>query len=339
MEEVLLGTGPASFSSGILLGAVLLCAGLAVGIMLGRRLVRHTGVRLAPEEMQRVIEQLRSVTHGVSEDMSQYRSVMDLAQRRMKDLRKGPPDESVALLAQMTEANEMLQRRIQVAETSLSRQSEQIAAWRSVARTDSLTGLANRRAFDDEFQRRVAEFRRHGTRFLLMLLDIDRFKQLNDSHGHPEGDAVLAQLAKVLKNIVRDTDLVARYGGEEFGLLFPASELSQVTDSMERIRIAVATTEFRLDDQITRVTVSCGAAEPGENESAEALLRRADEALYAAKQAGRNRCFYHNGSACIQLTPVETFAVSGVTEPVVKEEDFRQVCTDLRRRLEEVIGK
>ena len=327
--------------SGAALGGLLLCVGIVLGLLLGRRLAKASSSGLFSGDVLNIITQFKNITHDVAEDMSQYREVMDLAQQRIRKLQQNPAaadDSALQLLLQMAKANELLQRRIAEAETTLSEQSRQMAAAMSEARTDTLTRLANRRAFDDEFQRRSAEFRRHGTRFLLMLIDIDRFKQLNDTHGHPAGDAVLAQLSAILRQTVRDSDLVTRYGGEEFALLLPAGEMSQVTDSMERIRRAVEEAEFCVDDRSLRVTVSCGAAEPLEREATGELVKRADAALYAAKEAGRNRCFFHTGSACIQLTP-ENAAASGVSTavpPAIPEDDFRQVCADLRRRLEEV---
>ncbi len=331
------------FSSGAALGGLLLCGGIVLGLLLGRWLAKASSPGLSSDDVLKIVTQFRNVTHGVAEDMSQYREVMDLAQRRIRDLKQNPAtgdDSALQLLVQMTQANELLQQRIAEAETTLTQQSEQMAAAMSEARTDTLTRLANRRAFEDEFQRRSAEFRRHGTRFLFMLIDIDRFKLLNDTYGHPAGDAVLAQLAGILQKTVRDTDLVARYGGEEFVLLLPAGEMAHVTDSMERIRRAVEAAEFRLEEWTTRVTISCGAAEPLEREAAAELVKRADAALYSAKAAGRNRCFFHNGSECIQLTPLDG-APSGISAAAVapaapREEDFRQVCADLRQRLEEV---
>ena len=342
MDSIVLGEGSA-FTTGAALGGLLLCAGVLLGLLVGRRLARAAGGGFSGEDVLKIVTQFKNVTHNVAEDMSQYREVMDLAERKIRDLKQNPAsgdDSALQLLAQMTRANELLQRRIAEAETTLSEQSEQMAAALSEARTDTLTGLANRRAFEGEFQRRAAEFRRHGTRFLFMLIDIDRFKQLNDTYGHPAGDAVLSQLAGLLQGTVRDTDLVARYGGEEFVLLLPAGEMSQVTDSMERIRRAVEAAEFRLEDRSIRVSVSCGAAEPLEREAAADLVKRADSALYAAKSAGRNRCCFHDGSACIQLTPVDAAARETVPTAVSSlpppEDDFRQVCADLRRRLEEV---
>lgn len=332
------------FWGGATLGAMLLCSGIVGGLLLGRRLARQASAGLSGADVLKIISQFKTVTHGVAEDMSQYREVMDLARQRIHDLQNSPAgadDSALQLLAQMTRANELLQRRIGQAEATLSQQSEQMAAYISEARTDTLTRLGNRRAFEDEFQRRTAEHRRHGTRFLLVLLDIDRFKQLNDTYGHLAGDAVLARLAQVLRQTVRDSDLVARYGGEEFVLLLPTGEISHVAESMERIRRAVEAAEFPLEGRTIHVTVSCGAAEPLEEEGTESLVRRADNALYAAKNAGRNRCFFHTGSECIQLTPADAAASPAEREreqvPAASSGDeFRQVCTELRRRLEEV---
>ena len=332
------GAGGWTLLLGAALGGLLLCAGLAVGVWLGRRLPRRKSPGLSPEDVLKIVMQFKNVAHGVAEDMSEYRQVMDLAEQKIRDLKQNPAqgDDSVLqLLAQMTHANKLLQRRIAEAESALSEQSQQIAAATSEARTDPLTKLANRRAFEDEFQRRTAEFSRHGTRFLLMLIDIDRFKHLNDTYGHSAGDAVLSQLAVILKQTVRDTDLVTRYGGEEFALLLPAGEISLVTDSMERIRRAVEAAEFRIDSGRVRITVSSGAAEPLGREAAAALVKRADTALYAAKEAGRNRCFFHTGTGCILLTPQDAVA-SSPSVAGTPQEDFRQVCADLRRRLQEV---
>lgn len=345
LAELIFGAeGGSAFFTGALLGGLLLCAGVTLGLWFGRMLTRTNSSGLSPEDVLKIVSQFKTVTHGVAEDMSQYRQVMDLAERRIRDMKQNPGNDdgsALQLLAQMTHANELLQRRIAEAEATLSEQSRQIAAATSEARTDPLTRLANRRAFEDEFQRRTAEFRRHGTRFLLMLIDIDRFKRLNDTYGHPAGDAVLSQLSAVLRQTVRDTDLVTRFGGEEFALLLPAGEMAQVTDSMERIRIAVEATDFHLDSGVIRVTISCGAAEPLPREESAALVKRADAALYAAKEHGRNRCYFHDGETCIQLTPEDTATSERPAEVVVSpppEEDFHQVCADLRRRLEEVTG-
>ena len=122
---------------------------------------------------------------------------------------------------QMLAANSELQQRLEQAEKQLAAQAAEIKAHESEARTDSLTGLSNRRAFDDELKRRLSEWQRKGTPCTLVLIDIDFFKKFNDTHGHQVGDEVLRQVAKVLSKQSREMDLPCRYGGEEFAVILP----------------------------------------------------------------------------------------------------------------------
>lgn len=159
-EFLITAESGSSFFTGALLGALLLCAGIVLGLFLGRRLVKVSAPGFTSEDVLKIVSQFKKVTHGVAADMSEYREVMDLAQRRIQDMHENPAmgdDSALQLLAQMTQANELLQQRIADAETTLDRQSEQMAAAMTEARTDKLTQLANRRAFEDEFQRRSAD--------------------------------------------------------------------------------------------------------------------------------------------------------------------------------------
>src|SRR6185503_7619557 len=106
-------------------------------------------------------------------------------------------------------------------------------------RTDALTGLANRRAFDDELNRRFAEWQRRKTMFSLLILDVDHFKKFNDTHGHQAGDAVLTGVAATLRQTFREMDLVARYGGEEFAAILPVTNLTEALRAAERARAAI----------------------------------------------------------------------------------------------------
>ncbi len=159
------------------------------------------------------------------------------------------------------------------------------------ARTDALTGLYNRR----EFGLRLAEEHRRAARYAkpyaLMMLDIDHFKQTNDTYGHPAGDAVLKTLADILRKQLRDVDLAARYGGEEFVVVFPEISGEAAKKVAERVRRAVAATPFRLPDgREISVTVSIGVScYPKCADTPQGVVERADQALYAAKEAGRNR--------------------------------------------------
>ena len=160
----------------------------------------------------------------------------------------------------------------------------------SQATTDGLTGLANRRTLDEEL---VLEWRRAdrvGDSLAFILLDLDDFKRVNDTHGHQAGDAVLRAVGQVLLEGVRQVDLAGRYGGEEFALVLPETDLPGALKLAERLRVALETTPVELADGKTlQVTASFGVALKDELSSADELVAVADEALYAAKRAGKNR--------------------------------------------------
>jgi diguanylate cyclase (GGDEF)-like protein/PAS domain S-box-containing protein len=157
--------------------------------------------------------------------------------------------------------------------------SDLLARLDAQARTDQLTGLANRRTWDHELPRELARSRRTGEPLSLALLDLDRFKAYNDTHGHPAGDRLLRGAAAAWGERLRATDVLARYGGEEFAVLLPACDAASAEAVAEKLREAVPGAE----------TCSIGVATWDGGESAEALVARADAALYAAKGAGRDR--------------------------------------------------
>jgi diguanylate cyclase (GGDEF)-like protein len=158
------------------------------------------------------------------------------------------------------------------------------------ASTDSLTGLANRRMFDEELALEWRRADRVGTSLALVLLDLDDFKRVNDDHGHQAGDAVLRAVGEVLGSGVRQVDLAGRYGGEEFALILPETDLAGAHRLAERLREALenTATEVPSGDTLT-TTASFGVAVKGELRTAEDLVAAADEELYAAKHAGKNR--------------------------------------------------
>ncbi|MEA2638157.1 MAG: hypothetical protein QOE18_1214 [Chloroflexota bacterium] len=159
------------------------------------------------------------------------------------------------------------------------------------ASTDDLTGLYNHRFLVDSLGQQVALAERLGAPLAILMLDIDHFKQLNDTHGHQAGDVALSTFARTLLNNVRRADLAARYGGEEFVVVMPNTSASEAFMVAEKIRLAVAATDVGLPDRgPVRLTVSIGVAAYPENaESATELFSLADEALYRAKRSGRQR--------------------------------------------------
>ncbi len=192
------------------------------------------------------------------------------------------------------QSNKALQGRLEAAEKQLEKQTKQIQEYLSEARTDGLTGLNNRRAFDKKLDEMFVQLRRGGRSFCVMLVDIDHFKHINDRHGHPAGDAVLKQVSRLLADQLENAYIVARFGGEEFAALLP-TPMEVAADRVDKVRKLLARQPIRLENQAITVTVSAGLAEPRDEVLIGPIVRRADEALYAAKGRGRNRVYYHDG--------------------------------------------
>jgi diguanylate cyclase (GGDEF)-like protein len=155
----------------------------------------------------------------------------------------------------------------------------QAARLSTLARVDGLTGVPNRRAWDEELNRMLAHARRAAETLHVALLDLDHFKRFNDSHGHQAGDRLLKEAAAAWRAQLRTADLIARYGGEEFAVLLQGGNAAQAAEVLKRLRVATP-----LDQ-----TVSAGLVTWDGEEQAEALVGRADAALYEAKRTGRNR--------------------------------------------------
>lgn len=155
-----------------------------------------------------------------------------------------------------------------------------------LATTDPLTRTHNRRAFENAVAMEVARSNRYAPRFSLLLLDIDHFKAINDQHGHLAGDGVLVKLSRCVRDELRTIDVLARWGGEEFAVLLPNTDIGQGAQVAEKLRLLI---QSRIFPGVGQVTASFGVAEFQTGETISQLFRRADQALYAAKAAGRNQ--------------------------------------------------
>lgn len=161
---------------------------------------------------------------------------------------------------------------------------------RQLATVDELTGLPNRRHFLGRLEAETARARRNGSPLCLATLDIDHFKRINDVYGHPAGDAVLRQLASIIREKIRLEDSAARMGGEEFALLLPNTSTHQASLVCDRLRAAVASRLFELPGRgSVRVTLSTGVAALNASDDSDSLISRSDAALYEAKAGGRNQ--------------------------------------------------
>ncbi|MCH8493063.1 MAG: diguanylate cyclase [Idiomarina sp.] len=167
--------------------------------------------------------------------------------------------------------------------------SEKTAELEALANEDSLTQVGNRRAFDERLFAEIKRAVRTNKRLSVAMLDLDHFKQINDRHMHEVGDQVLQIVAGVIKRTVREVDFVARWGGEEFVILFPEIDCRKAAEVSERVRAAIAAIDFSAIANDLQVTASIGVAEINQQFNHQTLLQQADQALYAAKAAGRNK--------------------------------------------------
>ncbi|PLA73772.1 hypothetical protein CYQ88_09570 [Hydrogenovibrio sp. SC-1] len=161
-------------------------------------------------------------------------------------------------------------------------------ALKKLSITDELTGIYNRRAFDEQLVTNLARTTRYQESLSLLIIDIDLFKQVNDHYGHSVGDLVLKELVVEMKNHTRESDILARWGGEEFVILLPQTATPAAMQLAERLREGIAEHLF---PSVEHLTVSIGHAEAKPNDSSDSLLNRADNALYQAKENGRNQVF------------------------------------------------
>lgn len=158
----------------------------------------------------------------------------------------------------------------------------------NMASTDVLTGLMNRQAFESIFQKMIGEAKRSGRPFSAILLDIDLFKQVNDTYGHLEGDRVIRTIAELVSATIRESDLAARWGGEEFLVMLRNCPLGEASNVAEKLRLKIAAHQFALDPTHPPITVSLGVAQYAAPESESEFFARVDHAMYQAKEGGRN---------------------------------------------------
>jgi diguanylate cyclase (GGDEF)-like protein/PAS domain S-box-containing protein len=168
----------------------------------------------------------------------------------------------------------------------VSRRHDYEAELERLATHDPLTGLANRRLFEQRLGEELADAIRHGRTLAVAILDLDRFKDVNDQHGHPVGDRALRETAMRLESVQRKGELFARVGGEEFAWILPEVDSHGAWAAVERARHAISDVPF---EGIGHLTISIGVGLRGELEDTAALYERADQSLYRAKRDGRNR--------------------------------------------------
>ncbi len=251
------------------------------------------------KEQAKTLNALQSVldsTEQLSVDVEAHQDNLQSVNRNVTDIAAGSAYEEAkeALLGEIAtalEASRRLEQDLVCTQYELEEQAQELDRQRREAMRDELSGVGNRRAFDEALRFMMTNFRRRKRPFALLMIDIDHFKWINDTHGHLAGDEVVRRLGQTLQRAVRPTDRVARYGGDEFGVFLSGADLSTGVETAQRIRRQIDSTNFDVGDNAGRlaVTLSMGLAVVEGDDSGSSLIKRADEALYESKQAGRNR--------------------------------------------------
>ena len=200
-------------------------------------------------------------------------------------------DTRVAQTEALRSRDEMLAARqeVQDAESRIHELESKLEQLSELVREDQLTGSLNRRGLDEVFEREVSRSERRKAPLCIAMLDLDDFKKLNDTHGHTAGDHALIHLVKVVKDTLRVMDVIARFGGEEFMIVLPETPLQEAIQTVTRIQRELTKQIFMYNNQRLLITFSAGVALHATGESQESVIKRADEALYMAKKAGKNR--------------------------------------------------
>lgn len=275
----------------------------ALGVFSGWFTCRHARMNATQQQLERDGAKIRDVLSGfnrlasvvASDIRSHKRSLAHIADE-LTAIDLGEARCVAEVVQTLVKKNQEMEQRLLDTESKLVQLTRELEARSAEASTDSLTNLANRRAFNDELARRYAEHERNQRPMSVLFVDVDHFKQFNDSHGHLAGDAVLRCVSAVLRQTVRGMDMVARYGGEEFSVVLPNTPLVAAVAVAERARAAIERMECHFEGKVYSISVSAGVAELRPGEQTSALLSRADACMYAAKAAGRNCTHYHDGT-------------------------------------------
>lgn len=239
-----------------------------------------------------VMSHVRELTDEVSA-ATELRLLQSAVSLRLESLAKKVADFRAREQTRLVEYNgraENMRVRIADLEREAQELHSKLDSEKHGARLDALTGVANRKSFEERFGQALARRAQGGSPFVMLLWDIDSFKVINDSYGHRAGDRVLQSVASCFAASLRATDFVARIGGEEFAVLLSGLKLAEAVNIANQVRTAVAGLRFHFRGTPVRVTVSCGITELNIDDSPSAAFDRADAALYKAKNSGKNQC-------------------------------------------------
>ena len=253
---------------------------------------------------------LLELTSQVDTQVSEHTHSVGEISTSLESPAEGNSANPLVAAKKLISANRKLHDELQEARSEIHKHREEAMSFMKESLTDMLTVMPNRRGLDRELNRVFSARRRDGSIFSVLIFDIDHFKRINDRYGHMVGDQVLKSFARCIESTLRESDFVARFGGEEFVAILPGTIQDDAFRAAERTRLAVANSRFKVGELELRITTSIGVREVAVGETATELLEQSDQALYAAKNSGRNRSCFHDGHTWQFLLPQSAINVS-----------------------------
>lgn len=283
---------------------------IALGVLIGLR-VRRSGLKpwawrsvpdavtMEPEVANELLTQLHESTLNSIDSVRLHTKSLRNANKELQDVvrsNSGTLTSFNDLINAIVSDNSRLETELRNASSLIEHHAAHIQCQLDGLLTDPVTVIPNRRAFEYELKRRFAEWLRNNVSFCVLMFDVDYFKEINDRFGHQVGDEVLRLIGRRFRDKLRRMDLPARFGGDEFVAILPETNLKTACEAAERLRMAFDTELFDIGEgRKIQLTLSIGVAEVDRaDRSAASLIRRADKALYASKEAGRNRSHQHD---------------------------------------------
>lgn len=297
---MLMESSEAVFSLPVIMWSTLaVCVGLFCGFMLGRSYTLFNEPRRLKKDRERTLKTLLSMLDSadqLSSDLDSHNTEVNLVRRSVSDIEAQNDYDEIqkTLMEQITsvvQSNRKLENDLVLTKYELHQNAQELDRTRTEARTDQLSGLANRKSFEETLSFMISKHNKSGGKgFALILADVDHFKRINDTFGHSVGDDVVNRMGVVLKECVRPRDHVARIGGDEFAVLLNNVNFERAQAVAGRIRSTIELTNFDIGDQMgkTSITVSMGLTVIRKGDDRQSFFERADKALYRSKEQGRN---------------------------------------------------
>lgn len=235
------------------------------------------------------VENLKLSTRGAT-DLDSLKALLNQRLESISTYLNAEREEELERHRQTEQQVAQLTQRLQEMEEETAQLRVNLRVQHNLALRDPLSGLPNRMAYDERIHQEITRHKRFGTPFSLVVWDIDHFKNINDRFGHKAGDKALTTIAEILSSEIRETDFVGRFGGEEFVMILTGTGCEDAFEVADGIRLKIETCGFNSHGKPVPITISCGIAQPREEDNQDQVFERADQALYRAKHDGRNRC-------------------------------------------------